>query len=55
VLHNFGYEANGDRVVERRSDGTLVFFVSGYYEYRRIASDVKGADHAYDPQWETSP
>ena len=32
VLHRFGYDANGVRVAERRSDGTLVFFVGEYYD-----------------------
>ena len=39
VLHTFGYDANGSRVAERWSDGTLVFFVGGYYEY-----SVKGSE-----------
>ena len=33
VLHRFGYDANGRRVAERRSDGTLVFFVGESSEY----------------------
>ncbi len=32
-LHHFAYDANGTRVSEQRSDGTVVFFVGKYYEY----------------------
>ena len=38
VLHRFGYDANGVRVAERRSDGTLVFFVGEYYEYNVLGA-----------------
>jgi len=40
VLHTFGYDANGSRVAERRSDGTLVFFVGGYFEYSVNGSET---------------
>ena len=33
MLHRFGYDASGKRVFEKRSDGTLLFFVGEYYEY----------------------
>ena len=40
ALHKFGYDANGTRVSERRSDGTLVFFVGEYYEYSLKGTEV---------------
>jgi RHS repeat-associated protein len=33
VLHRFGYDPNGNRVADKRQDGTLVYYVGGYYEY----------------------
>jgi RHS repeat-associated protein len=40
VLHTFGYDANGNRVAERKSDGTLVYFVGEYYEYSVNGSET---------------
>lgn len=40
VLHRFGYDANGRRVAECRSDGTLVFFVGEYYELSVLGAET---------------
>ena len=40
VLHRYGYDASGKRVSERRSDGTLVFFVGEYYEYSVLGTET---------------
>ncbi len=39
-LHHFGYDANGQRVAEKKLDGTVVYFVGEYYEYSLKGTEV---------------